>query len=107
MAKEEDKFHGNDKRNMRDHHLYEIADSLDDEVVKYGICGDELNADGSSPRANEQVNFLNRAVGWIRFIARVILKTIPGRQKALEIEDEHVAEFEAKNGHRPRGNPPR
>lgn len=80
---------------------------MDEEIVKYGICGDELNSDGSSPRANEQVNFLNRAVGWIRFVANVLLKAIPGRAKALEIEEEHVNEFEAEHGYRPRGNPPK
>lgn len=98
-------FHGNDKRNKRDHHLYEISDSLDGEIVKYGICGDPLNTDGSSPRANSQINFLNRAVGWIRFVARVLMKAIPRREKALEMEDEQVTQYLESTGNRPRGNP--
>ena len=49
---------------MDEHHLYEIIDQKTDTVFKYGICGRRLTKDGSSPRANEQVNLFNRLAGW-------------------------------------------
>ena len=56
---------------MDEHHLYEIVDQKTNTVFKYGICGRVLNKDGSSPRANEQVNLFNRLAGWARYIARI------------------------------------
>ncbi|MEL7159434.1 MAG: hypothetical protein AAFN92_01645 [Bacteroidota bacterium] len=100
-----DEYHGNDHRSNRLHHLYEIRDSEDDDIVKYGIAGGPLGQDGSSPRANGQVNYLNRAVGWLRFFAIILLTNIPGRKRAKELEDEHIDQYEAANGERPRGNP--
>lgn len=29
--------HGNSNRNTKQHHLYEIRDSVDDDIFKYGI----------------------------------------------------------------------
>ncbi|MBK8567027.1 MAG: hypothetical protein IPN76_27780 [Saprospiraceae bacterium] len=54
--------HGNCNENEADHHFYEIRDRRANDVYKYGICGRPLNMDGSSPRANEQVSVLNRAM---------------------------------------------
>ena len=73
---------------MDEHHLYEIVDQKTDTVFKYGICGRRLTKDGSSPRANEQVNLFNRLAGWARYFASIILTGIPGRKKAEEIEEE-------------------
>ncbi|MCB0520332.1 MAG: hypothetical protein H6577_03585 [Lewinellaceae bacterium] len=41
-----------------------LFDRRVNDVHKYGICGKPFNKDGSSPRANEQVDFLNRAMHW-------------------------------------------
>lgn len=68
------KRHGNFNDNDAEHHLYEIYDQERDDIYKYGICGDPLNKDGSSPRANTQVKEFNRAFGWLRFLARVLLR---------------------------------
>lgn len=57
------KRHGNSDQNDADHHPYEIYDEERKGTYKYGICGDPLYPDGSSPRATRQVNFLNGAVG--------------------------------------------
>lgn len=97
--------HKNSYENMDEHHLYEIIDSEEKIVYKYGICGRPLNKDGSSPRANEQVTIFNRLVGYIRFFANILLIGINGRLKAKEIEDEYIDRFEKKHGRRPRGNP--
>lgn len=97
-------YHGNDKRNKNEHHLYEIRDRQRDGLYKYGICGKPLNKDGSSPRANEQVSLFNRVVGWSRFFANVLLKGIKGRRKAEEIEDEYINRYAKEHGHKPPGN---
>jgi hypothetical protein len=54
------KPHANSHQNQEEHHLYEIYDTLEEDVYKYGICGEPLYADGSSPRANRQVREFNR-----------------------------------------------
>ena len=51
-----------------------------------------------------QVNILNLAVGWVRYIARILLTGIPGRKAAESIEDEFINAFEEKEGRLPRGN---
>ncbi|MEK7256209.1 MAG: hypothetical protein AAB316_15765, partial [Bacteroidota bacterium] len=58
------KKHGNLNENDAEHHLYEIFDLELDDTYKFGICGDPLNQDGTSPRANLQVKEFNRAFGW-------------------------------------------
>ena len=76
-----------------------------DDVFKFGICGKLLNSDGSSPRAMEQVNFYNRAIGWACFFARVLLTGIPGRVAAKQLEADFIENYAAQNGKRPPGNP--
>lgn len=97
--------HGNSHENDAEHHLYEIRDRRLDDVHKYGISGRPLNKDGTSPRANEQVNYLNRAMHWACFFAKVLVTGIAGRLRAEEMEEEYIRDFEAKNGARPPGNP--
>jgi len=98
------KFHGNSHKNEQDHHLYEIYDNEEKTTYKYGISGQPLNTDGSSPRANEQINIFNRLFGWIRFIANILITNIEGREKARQAEEEHISDYENKNGKRPKGN---
>lgn len=98
------KPHGNSHQNMEEHHLYEIRDRERGGVYKYGICGDPLTADGSSPRANKQVRLFNRVVGWARFLANVLLTGIAGRLKAEKKEKEYIEKYEKKYGRKPPGN---
>ena len=97
--------HGNSRKNNKDHHLYAIFDEENNDLFKYGISDKPIDEDGSSSRMREQVNFLNRAVGWIRYFAQVIISGIKGRAKARDLEDEYIDDYEKENGHRPRGNP--
>ncbi len=99
------KPHGNSHQNNENHHLYEIFDTIEEDVYKYGISGEPLFPDGSSPRANRQVREYNRVVGMLRFFAKILVIGISGRKRAEKMEDEMVAEYEAKYGRRPRGNP--
>lgn len=96
--------HGNSKKNTDDHHLYAINDRERGGVLKYGISGRPLNKDGTSPRANEQVNLFNRVVGWARFFANILLTGIPGRRQAEEWENEYIENYHRQYGHKPPGN---
>ncbi|MDX2133241.1 MAG: hypothetical protein SFV52_00540 [Saprospiraceae bacterium] len=97
--------HGNSHQNFEEHHLYEIYDTIENDVYKYGVCGKPLMPDGSSSRANKQVREYNRVVGMLRFIANILLVGIPGKKRGEEIEEEYVNQYEAIHGRRPRGNP--
>lgn len=96
--------HGNSNRNDRPHHLYEIRDTVDDDVFKYGISHDVIDEDGYSNRMRTQVSFLNSAVKWIRFFGRVLQKDIPGRKAAKRVERDHISKYREQNGRNPRGN---
>ncbi len=72
--KKKNKHHGNSKKSKKEQHIYRIADEKiksDDNTSKFGISGEELNKDGSSKRANRQVNKWNLAAGWERFKAYI------------------------------------
>lgn len=96
--------HGNSNDNAADHHLYEVLDREHNDVYKFGICGDPLLEDGTSPRGRGQVKELNRAVRWLRFFHRVLLTHIPGRVAARRIEDEYIADYTKRHGFPPPGN---
>ena len=96
--------HGNSRTNNKKHHLYQIYDQEEKDVFKYGISDKPIGKDGQSSRMREQVNYLNRAVGWLRYIAKILISGIAGRIKARELEDEHIDAYEKKKGRRPRGN---
>lgn len=78
--------HGNHKASPKPHHRYEIYEVKTGNVVKTGISGQPLNANGSSPRANPQVNYWNQQDGAGKYAARVVETNIPGRAAALEVE---------------------
>lgn len=77
--------HGNSNKNNKPHHLYEIRDSVDDEVFKYGISHDPIDEDGYSKRMRTQVDFLNLGVKWLRF--RILLFDIPGKKRQNVLND--------------------
>jgi len=57
------KVHGNSKLSTKPQHGYEIYNTETGDVVKTGISGQKLNLNGTSPRANSQVNKLNTSIG--------------------------------------------
>lgn len=97
-------MHRNSNKNQEPHHLYEVWDNEEDEVFKYGISSEPIEADGLSKRIREQLKDMNLAVGWLRYIAKIILFNIFGRLKAKELEDEYMDAFEEEKGRLPRGN---
>jgi RHS repeat-associated protein len=78
--------HGNSRLSTTLQHRYEIYETASGDVVKTGISGRPLNANGTSPRANLQVNAFNRAQGAGKYAARVAEPGIAGRQAALQAE---------------------
>ena len=97
-------FHGNSRKNNREHHLYAIHDEEEKDIFKYSISDKPIGDDGYSRRMREQVDYLNAAVGWLRFFAEIIIRGIRGRVKARKLEDEYIDAYERKHGRRPRGN---
>jgi hypothetical protein len=96
--------HGNNHKNDKEHHLYEIYDKEDEEIYKYGISDKPIGKDGLSSRLRDQLALFNNVVGWLRFVGEIILTGIAGRKKAEDIEDEYIDKHEEEHGHRPRGN---
>lgn len=98
-------MHGNSKKNPNPHHLYGIFEEKTGEVFKYGITDDPLGKDGLPARARKQVTLFNLAAGFIKFIARVLLSGIPGREEAERIEKDYIEDYQKKHdGQRPPGN---
>jgi hypothetical protein len=91
--------HGNSKASSKLHHRYVIKDKETGEVQKTGISGQDLNNNGSSPRANKQVNQMNKDAGSDRFEATVEEKNIPGRKAALDSEQAATNRL-ANEGHK-------
>lgn len=94
--------HGNSKASQNPQHGYEIYDTQQKVKNKYGISGQKLNKDGTSPRANTQVNKLNKPAAG-RFKARVVKNNMQNRTKALNWEKGKSAAYKKSN---PGGNNP-
>ena len=80
------KVHGNSKFSTKLQHGYEIFNKETRDVVKTGISGQKLNLNGTSPRANSQVNRLNASIGTQLYDARIFTTNMPNRLSALEWE---------------------
>lgn len=78
--------HGNSKTSTKPQHGYEIIEKATGDVGKTGISGRPLNKNGTSPRANSQVNKLNKQAGYDKYDADVVNPSIPDRSSALDWE---------------------
>jgi hypothetical protein len=96
--------HGNSHKNNNLHHLYEITDTYENEVYKFGISDDEIEADGLSARRRNQLSLFNILANFLRFAGRILVRDIPGRKEAERIEEEYIRRHIEQNGKRPRGN---
>ena len=81
--------HGNSAASQKLQHGYEISKTADNDVVKAGISGQPLNQNGTSPRANRQVNQWNKQEGAGTYEAKVVT-TQPNRQAALQWEKQNA-----------------
>jgi RHS repeat-associated protein len=82
--------HGNSRQSTRPQHGYEIYNTQTGDVVKTGISGQPLNQNGTSQRANAQVNAWNNAEGPGTYAARIGPTDVPGRTAALRWEQQNV-----------------
>ena len=89
--------HGNSSSARRPQHAYDIIDNDVGGVSKPGISGQKLNKNGDSPRANKQVNQLNKKAGRERYSAVVVKTDIPGRRAAKAYEQQRT-NMHAQNG---------
>lgn len=91
-------LNGNSADDIRAQHGYVIKDSYNgDVVVKNGISGGGLNKNGTSPRANRQVNAWNRESGNTgRYRAEVVfqVKGGPGARRAALAAERAVSNQE-------------
>lgn len=100
--------HGNSDRSTKPQHVYQIKDRNNPDH-KTGISGGVLNKDGSSRRANTQVNQLNKANPVPpgqppRYRAQVVAKDLPGRRAAKAMEQHGVNVQTNSTGKPPPGN---
>ncbi|AZE86617.1 Rhs-family protein [Pseudomonas orientalis] len=94
------KVHGNSHASKNPNHVYVIVDTKTGRMMKPGISGRALNKNGTSPRANQQVNALNKPQAG-RYKAVIVEKNKTRLQaKATEqkITDKHAAR---NNGNMP------
>lgn len=98
-------MHGNSQKDNRPNHLYGIYEEKTEELFKYGISGGKIGADGMSKRMRNQVNYLNLAAGFLMYIARILVRNIPGRREAERIEQAYIDAYREEHGNKPRGNP--
>lgn len=98
------KRHRNSLDNDEPHHLYVINDEKTKDIFKYGISCDPIEEDGLSGRIRRQLSLYNLIAGWTRFIAEILVRNIPGRRKARQLEDEYIEKYRQKNGQKPPGN---
>jgi URI fold toxin 2 len=96
--------HGNSNLNQKPHHVYVIYDKQSDDIYKYGISHDPLEADGLSARLRDQLDLFNRIAGWSRFNAEILHRDLQGRVKAKQIETRLIRAYRELHGHRPLGN---
>jgi hypothetical protein len=94
----ENQVHGNSKDSAKPQHGYEIYEIESGDVAKTGISGQPLNKDGTSPRANKQVNQFNKEAGFDKYAPRVTKKA----DNRLDISkwEEENAERLRQEGHK-------
>ena len=92
------RVHLNSNSSKKPNHRYEIVEKANKNVGKTGISGRPLNANGTSPRANGQVNALNEAAGYDKWEAKVKNKNLAGR-KAGKASEQAATNRLAKAGH--------
>lgn len=98
--------HGNSKSSSNAQHGYVIKEKQSGEVQKFGISGKALNQNGTSARANTQVNKMNKQAKADKYEAKVVKKNMAGREKALKWEKGKVRAYKKSNsgGNQPPAN---
>ncbi|WP_083629196.1 DUF6443 domain-containing protein [Tenacibaculum agarivorans] len=102
VRKVKGKVNGNSKSSTKPQHGYEITNETKGTRHKVGVSGGALNKNGTSRRANSQVNKLNKK-GGDKYKATVKVKNVQGRQNILNWEQKEVNQHYKKTGTTPEG----
>lgn len=78
--------HGNSATSTKPQHGYVVFETQSGDVVKTGISGEPLNRNGTSPRANAQINVLKKVEGAGKYSASVVTTNLADRAAALQWE---------------------
>ncbi|MBF7073963.1 hypothetical protein ISG33_11185 [Glaciecola sp. MH2013] len=95
--------HGNSKLSKNRQHVYRIDNLTQFDIFKFGISGAALNNNGSSRRANVQVNKLNNTKK-DKYSGTVLHRNLANRVVALAVELALVCSYKKANGVNPVGN---
>lgn len=100
MAKPNPKsVHGNSKASTKTQHGYRIEDVNTGETLEFGISGQKVNKNGTSPRVRQKIRTKYGNNPNVR--GEVVKDNIPNRRKALKWEQNQVNRFFKKNGRAP------
>ena len=87
------KVHGNSKASMKPQHGYAIIDKESGKVQEFGVSGQELRPNGTSPRIDQKIREKYKDIPNIE--GKVLEKHLPNRAAALDWETGKVAEYKA------------
>jgi hypothetical protein len=87
---------GNSKASTKPQHGYQITDKTTGNVLEYGISGQPLNKNGTSPRVAQKINV--KYNGSKNVTGQVLETNMVNRQAALDWEIDQVLQYKADNG---------
>jgi len=100
-AGKDSNIHGNSKLSTKEQHGYEITNTKTSETLEYGISGQKLKSDGTSPRVDQKLKSKYKNDPVIN--GKIIEKSMPNRQISIDWEKGKVREFQKNNNGQ---NPP-
>jgi RHS repeat-associated protein len=94
-AKPSESINGNSKTSTKTQHLYEIKNVKSEEPLEYGISGQKLNKDGTSPRIAQKIR--TKYAKDPDIYGNVLDDNIINRAEALKAEQAKVDDFSILN----------
>jgi hypothetical protein len=91
--------HGNSKASMKAQHGYAIIDKKTGKIKEFGISGQELRPNGTSPRIDQKIRKKYDDPSSVE--GKIIETNLPNRQSAIDWETGKVQEFIFKHGKKP------
>jgi hypothetical protein len=91
----EDSVHGNSITSQKPQHGYKIVDE-NGNVSEFGISGQELNKDESSPRVKQKLR--TKYNNDPNYTGEVVEKDLKNRKEAIEWEKKQVKDYKKNNG---------
>ncbi|MES2701538.1 MAG: RHS repeat-associated core domain-containing protein [Bacteroidota bacterium] len=88
-------IHGNSKLSPKPQHLYEMSNDRTGQLLEYGLSGQELKENGTSPRVDQKIR--EKYNGNKDISGKVIEKDVPGRESGLQKEKDYVNQYKKNN----------